>query len=80
MNNQVDITTLSIVELKALLFDLSSDMNRIKQGMELVSNQLVEKGKMQVPSEVIAEVKEDVPEVPHSTDSAESSEEVDKSE
>lgn len=59
MNNTVDISTFSITELKALAFDLNSEMAHIRQNLDLVNKQLIEKLQMQTPGEVIAEVKED---------------------
>lgn len=64
MNKIVDISTFSITELKALAFDLNSEMAHIQQNLGLVNKQLIEKLQMQTPSEVITEVKEDSTETP----------------
>lgn len=64
MNKTVDISTFSITELKALAFDLNSEMAHIQQNLGLVNKQLIEKLQMQTPSEVITEVKEDSTETP----------------
>ena len=55
----MDISNMSLVELKALAFDLFSQKGIIEQNLKVIGERMAELGKqsMETPGEVIAEVK-----------------------
>lgn len=59
MNNQLDISSFGMTELKALAFDLFGQRSNIDANLKVVNDRMVELAKqaeMQTPGEVIAEV------------------------
>jgi len=73
----MDISKMSIVELKALAFDLFAQRSNIDANLKVVNDRMIELNNMQKPGEVIAEVPADEPVVETVVENTET---IDKSE
>jgi len=55
-NKGLNISTYSIVELKALLFDMELELKAIQRNMNIVATELENKFNMQKQAQIIAQV------------------------